>query len=341
MQRFHQEQERSGGRRGGFTLVELMVVIAIILALVVLSAVVIGNVLRQSTEAKTRATLAKLSGQIEARRRGLDIYMQSPQGSTQVRMAQQRYGIANQQIAAGLFMKSALKEVLPVRIEYLPEAKQIAFLKLTLPTNATPAQINAAITAGISSFRSTSTAASESSEVLYFALTEGSVFGIAPVAPDFFQDSELADKDNDGRQEIIDGWGNPIRFYLYPTRLFRPGGTGTGTNNNLITLMVPKLSGKQLDIDPDDPTGEIARQYGANFAVDYHTPATYHVPLLVSAGEDGLLGLYEPNDTASGRQGYLGQPDPNQFVGNSYSNPLIDSSTLFDDLTSQQAASGD
>ncbi len=31
----------------------------------------------------------------------------------------------------------------------------------------------------------------------------------------------------------------------------------------------------------------------------YHTPDTYHTPLIVSAGKDGVLGLYEPNDTTN------------------------------------------
>ena len=39
-----------------------------------------------------------------------------------------------------------------------------------------------------------------------------------------------------------------------------------------------------------------------------HTIDTYHVPLVVSAGEDGSLGLFEPTDSAS--FGYLAQPDP-------------------------------
>jgi hypothetical protein len=84
----------------------------------------------------------------------------------------------------------------------------------------------------------------------------------------------------------------------------------------------------------DDPTSEIARVV-PNFEAAFHTPNTYHVPLLVSAGEDGQLGLYEPNDVTN--FGYLAQPEPSQFSGSSLSN----NSTLFDNLTNQQAASGD
>jgi hypothetical protein len=62
--------------------------------------------------------------------------------------------------------------------------------------------------------------------------------------------------------------------------------------------------------DPDDPVGrlysELERLDGNDgrplFSIEfneinYHTPETYHTPLIVSAGYDGLLGLREPNDT--------------------------------------------
>ena len=62
--------------------------------------------------------------------------------------------------------------------------------------------------------------------------------------------------------------------------------------------------------DPDDPVGrlysELERFDGNDgrplFANEYnetkyHTPETYHTPLVVSAGKDGSLGLREPSDT--------------------------------------------
>ncbi len=64
--------------------------------------------------------------------------------------------------------------------------------------------------------------------------------------------------------------------------------------------------------DPDDPVGilyfELERLNGLNGTplfsnefneTKYHTPDTFHAPLIVSAGKDGQLGLYEPNDSAN------------------------------------------
>ena len=71
--------------------------------------------------------------------------------------------------------------------------------------------------------------------------------------------------------------------------------------------------------DPDDPVGrlysELERLNGLNgtplFANEfnetrYHTPDTYHTPLILSAGPDKELGLFEPYDVA--RQGNLAKP---------------------------------
>ena len=72
--------------------------------------------------------------------------------------------------------------------------------------------------------------------------------------------------------------------------------------------------------DPDDPVGrlysELERLNGANgkpqLALEfnetkYHTPDTYHTPLIVSAGADEDLGLLEPTDDANGNFGNLAQ----------------------------------
>jgi len=66
--------------------------------------------------------------------------------------------------------------------------------------------------------------------------------------------------------------------------------------------------------DPDDPVGVLYRAMeewgglpgytGPTFNTEfnetnYHTPDTYHTPLIVSSGADETLGLYEPSDTAN------------------------------------------
>lgn len=171
----------------------------------------------------------------------------------------------------------------------------------------------------------------ESAELLYIALTQADVIGSAAVDSDAFQGKELADTDGDGLMEFVDAWGRPIRFYRWPTRLIRPVGedangngtldTGEDLNNNgildsagvgldrLVTdLLIQGLPAEPssdqrdpLDTDPDDPSGSLLAGILAQSNMinhfneaTYHTLETHHVPLIVSAGGDGVLGLFEP-----------------------------------------------
>lgn len=89
-----------------------------------------------------------------------------------------------------------------------------------------------------------------------------------------------------------------------------PAGSGTSTQRDMLL------------VDPDDPVGVLYtfiedpkyKAMGIDLTLEfneanYHTPDTYHAPLIVSAGPDELLGLREPNNTdaASGIFGNLAQ----------------------------------
>jgi prepilin-type N-terminal cleavage/methylation domain-containing protein len=112
------------------------------------------------------------------------------------------------------------------------------------------------------------------------------------------------DTTEDSEAPMVDGWGNPIRMYLWPTRLFRSGGPGAAFTPADLARAKTVLSGlyagdlaNDLAFDPDDPLGLCAALPG--FETIYHTPATYHVVLFVSSGPDGIFGMYDPNDFAN------------------------------------------
>lgn len=81
-----------------------------------------------------------------------------------------------------------------------------------------------------------------------------------------------------------------------------------------------------LLVDPDDPIGllytflenPVYSNMGVNLVNyinedSFHTVDTYHTPLIVSAGVDGITGLYEPWRTDTGIYGTLAQPDGTNF----------------------------
>lgn len=106
-------------------------------------------------------------------------------------------------------------------------------------------------------------------------------------------------------------------------------------------------------VDPDDPVGIlytfIEDPYYKDLGIDltleyneekYHTPDTYHTPLIVSAGADEHLGLREPNNTngASGIFGNLGQ-----YASTTVTSPLPSARVLdhlFDNITNRNRRAG-
>lgn len=231
--------------------------------------------------------------------------------------------------------------------------------------------------------------ATESAEVLYYFLTNGDVLGFSPDGVDGLP---IADTDANGSPEIVDGWGQPLRFWRWPTRLVRPAGwtnasppatplpvenpiaaadlsnariliptlqlpglawqantsysqgqfvlptaatgtdfrfiatnngtsggtepmwvasTGQATSDGTITWRCQYNPAPQ-DLDPDDPQGFITTAIGnvlfspSVFEGYFHTADTYHYPLVMSIGGDGVSGIYEPGDTAN--MGQLAAP---------------------------------
>ena len=181
-----------------------------------------------------------------------------------------------------------------------------------------------------------------SAELLYVALTMGTELGSEGGSVDF-SSGEAADTDQDGLLELVDGWGNPLRFYRWPTRLIQPfHPNGQVVRRDLAGTLISSLPSDDAELrrDPDDASGRFAawlnQGRGGNRAtVRYlHTPNTFHVPLVVSAGQDGLLGLFEPFQTT--QQGHLAQPRPNVQSAND-----PNSTTLSDNITNHNIAIGD
>ena len=248
----------------------------------------------------------------------------------------------------------------------------------------------------------------ESSELLYFMLTQSGNFGTTLAAADQFTESEVADVDEDGLLEFVDAWGQPFQFYRWPTRLFDPDAPNpfkpefATLNDN--TEVDPSPLDDDLDpttiedtdalreimpwereyagllvkglpptpiaignttqrdmmlVDPNDPVGILYTfledpQY-TSLGIDltdeyneskYHTPDTYHAPLIVSGGPDERLGLRAPNDVddTNGIFGNLAQYAETTVSNNGVpdterpSDAVVD--LLFDNLTNRNRRVG-
>jgi len=459
------QQLRKTERRLGFTLLELLMVVAVIGILMSMSVVVMLGFIDQAEEEATSVTIQKLARLVEQRSEAFDrAFKGALKDKTLVAMKSlladpNRDGDNGDGIfgvyepAVEILAKKALYRFeFPQRFEERllfgdpatvvaglpdsifrtiagPSARQFLIVQnssLKTPNPAfdpTPAQIvdivkarflgglpnTATITFGSPADPPTKNytfagnqSVTESAELLYFLLTASSSYGASSVDADRFTEKEIQDTDQDGLPEFVDAWGQPLRFYRWPTRLvdwdppvpFQPVLSNPNdatdvvvtvdTNNDGVpdtTIGQRVISGDERAVanillkglppaptllpngvlprdllltDPDDAIGtlysELERLNGLNgrplLAAEfneakYHTPDTFHAPVIMSAGVDQKLGLYEPTDTAnlgnlaaynSNLDGNATPGQPSDFAA------LID--VISDNLTSRNKLAG-
>jgi prepilin-type N-terminal cleavage/methylation domain-containing protein len=382
-------------RLRGFSLVEILVVLGIIAFLTAAIVVVMPRLGNASKIAATQATIKKVDELLNDRINGFNRWI-----NTQNTLAGNNapsYVVSSP--FAGVYTQNPLLyKLLATKYAFRTAFPQNFQEATNLPAYNTSAHQQV----------------TESAALLYLILTQAAVFDTEPPAAADLKGVEVADTDHDGLMEIVDAWGQPLRYYRWPTRLFRPvppGGAVTtpGWNNlgqgpaptpaSLLVRSMPRLPlfqwtknttyaagqfiqpanvpqgppgdvmmyqagvtgtsgtsggteptwssatavGAQtaadgnitwtaaldpLTVDSDDPNGIVSISLiNESGAATFHTWATYHVPLIVSCGTDGALGLYEPYDTTN--FGTLAQP---QFASSSAFN--LDA--LTDNLTNHQ-----
>jgi len=362
-------------RRGGFTLIELLVVIAIITLLIAISFTAYGNYIQSARTKATRATIDKVSGIIEDRLRGFDIAFEPNRTNrfkADIQVRETNASVTSEDQARILVRKEKIRQFFPQRFDEL-DRTQVSNNGLAIPIPDIDGDTNPDNDDALDPNDPT-----VSSEILYYIVFFGDSLGVPAVADDYFLGAEIADTDGDGWREFVDSWGNPLRFYRWPTRLGRDDGTNEDTNEDTVLdpgedfnnngaldatsidpedqtrlrILIPDVPSDILIRDPHDPLG-LVRQYvsdlSASSPVDadalYHTLDTFHSFLIVSAGPDGKLGLYEPHDLRRAYSspgpvyGTLAQPkSPSDPNANELTDPVTDplNSTLNDNLTNKQ-----
>ncbi len=393
-------------RRDGFTMIELLAAIAVIALMMALLTAASYRFIVSAREAATATTVTKASGIIQDRVRAFREFDFSDAGALGANNwnANNPTDQMTPNLAEVIFRKTRYKKAFPQAFVEL-DASQVKRLfpdfpisspTYPLPVPLLPAPYNPKFESGI---------------ILYAVLLRGETFGAPTPTDDAFTGSEIkTSPETGGFPCLVDAWGEPIRFYRWPTRLIRcgeqnfsgasgssafddinqngsqdPAGWVEAANSNPATfspairpnsffpgatpasLLIsnlppfdpaisfskgpdgqPGLSAanggflpftnlgapdtddpESLNIDPDDPSFQLSAWLfdsnpsvtastkatrRAQFVVGAHDFYTFHTPLIVSAGPDKQLGLFEPTDvptttnSVSLNFGYLAAP---------------------------------
>jgi len=307
----------------GFTLIEMLVVIGVITLLMAALVPVIAGMITTARLKATQATIKMLHEMLDSRMEAFDRAFE-PGGKNKFK---------SQIDALSLQGYTPVEAEIRVRkqmmVEYFPQR----FIETGFYDN------NTELTepAGHKSV-------TESAECLYYIIFQGKTLDAEPADEDRMKNA-IKDTDRDGLMEFVDAWGNPLRFYRWPTRLVRPGTAASpaspsdAINTSITNLMLPGISTEMLKQDPDDILNRLhnaspwngdaaAFEYNSSSpTLSFHTVSTFNRFIIVSAGPDGVLGLYEPHDTVN--YGHLARPTEDTLDSN-----------LNDDICNRQLTGG-
>ena len=306
-------------KRNGFTIIELLMVISLIAFLITISYAAFGNVLGATKEKATAATISKIYKLLQQRKEAFDRLNMKDAASRIVGST-----------GSAAFPFPAIPDIQTAETIVRKQRFQFAF-----PQRAEERSFYNGVDYGTYFTTMTPRADYESSALLYFSITQGETFGSSQVDDDSFTTQELktitatVNGNSTSITYFVDAWGQPLRFYRWPTSLIRPVSPVARAAKTMIDETLPlhmpaidRTSSKllisslpanntytnidPLSIDPDDPTQRFSVLYFRpmsqlqkdNFRKAtnmWFAEGTYHTPLIVSAGPDNKLGLLEPN----------------------------------------------
>ena len=301
--------------RAAFTLIEMLVVVGLIALLASILLMAARGQITSARNAATQTLLLKINGELDNRLKGLRTFWDN-KGTEQDRYAQQNtvswetLPISDKDALTYVKLTNNLRE--PAKV---PAWKDL--VRINFPQRFS--EIKDA--SGNELFDKKADNGTESAEVLYYLITGEEIPDsgtpavrlqipgyTALVNADAFTTFDSADTDEDKRREFVDGWGKPLRFYRWPTRLIQQIVVNNQPECRALIRGLPGVD--DLRRDPDDPLGTVASLGNETLTKlnpenKWHTLSLWHSMLVVSVGQDETLGLFEPYENLS--FGHLGE----------------------------------
>lgn len=233
--------------RRGFTMIELLMVIVVISVLSSLLLVGGMYVITSSREAATRSTLKIVKQIIADRELSITSFLQGHDDidpflvfdgmfSREVAGIYADQNLTQAERQAFVNRVDAVRNASFSRLSALDNADQrtkrnaalIEWKRILLPQTWAEADFQRCVKR-LPPVGSTNPA-TENSEVLFFFLTTGKTAALMSVDADAeaITQERRSDTDGNGLEELIDGWGRPMRFWRWPARTMRPEGLPVG-----------------------------------------------------------------------------------------------------------------
>lgn len=271
----------------GFTLVELLTVMALIGVLMGMTAVMMGSVRESARINQTRSLISTIDEILMTKwesyaTRPLPVVIPNfGAGAQNTRIEVPPRESARVRL---MMLRDLMRMELPDRYSdilesssipgAIPPATRIAARAVyTEPDGITQSPVNTIVNwtppAAVANYQSRVTSTADplnaSSEMLYLILSTTSFNGIS--ALELIPKRNIGDTDEDGMLEILDAWGNAIGFIRWPVGYVPPGGATTSPD---------EFDFMQVD-------------WGYAFSPPAPPPSLK--PLIVSSGPDGIFNL--------------------------------------------------
>lgn len=264
----------TGTRPRGFTLVELMTVMAVIAILVGMMAVMMGSVRESARINQTRSLIATIDEILMTK---WESYAHRPLPVTIPDLAtypNERIEVPPRESARVrlMMLRDLMRMEMPDRYSDISTASTIV-ARAIRSDGSSQSFVNLPVAwmppAAVANYSSRVTSNADrlngSSEMLYLILSTTSFNGIS--ALELIPKRNIGDTDGDGMLEILDAWGNAIGFIRWPVGYINPGGS--------------PVSPDELDF----------MQVDWGYSFDPPAPPPSLKPLIVSAGPDAVFNL--------------------------------------------------
>lgn len=312
--------------RAGFTVIELLIVMAIVTIVGSLTAGAVFRVLASQDKVNTETTLQKLASELDVHWKAVLSSAKSDFDGLPANIKQNLLTLADNTSNSPSTPKPSPRRDDRARIIYmklrLKQAFPTSFVTAINPTNPAPADPmqlflpaqnvgGVGSCTGLANYAKAAASANlsldkQSSALLVLAL-ETSHSGVAAKPIDQLVGSSYV-RSEGGLRYLVDGWGRPLQFYVFPALAGSPkAGAITITDligkdaqdpeellNRQIGKWLPNMGAAPVPYQMAfNPQGMLLHPLGNSVASNFQTPVinrTKLVPIIASAGPDGDIG---------------------------------------------------